>query len=168
MNTREYGYTGGMSKILVVYTTQTGSTERYARWIAEETDTDIAKIDGFDAGRLAGYEAVIAGGPTHGGVIEALSFLEQNWEALNGKHVYLFAVGVFPEDAKPSQAAYKKIPDHIRSKIGYSKLLGSSEANDAGWFAKLALKIAGGKAGDNVAKENIAPILAWVGSLKNG
>ena len=88
-------------KTLVIYTSQSGYTERYARGISEELNADIydlkdvkKKADSF----FEPYEAIVyAGWCMAGMVVKIKWFLEKtaNWK---GKKLSIVAVGASPND----------------------------------------------------------------------
>ncbi len=58
------------TKAIVVYDSNFGNTERIARALAAGLrdggiDADTARVDGVEAGELAGYDFIAVGGPTH-------------------------------------------------------------------------------------------------------
>ena len=50
--------------ILILYKTKYGSSEQYAKWIAEEVKADISDVESFDINRLDSYDTIIIGSPT--------------------------------------------------------------------------------------------------------
>ncbi len=58
------------TKAIVVYDSGFGNTEKIARALAAGLrdggiDADTARVDGVEAGELAGYDLIAVGGPTH-------------------------------------------------------------------------------------------------------
>ena len=49
-----------MSKVAVVYFSQTGNTETMAHAVAEGAGTEAVEYDNFDAGQVAGYDASVS------------------------------------------------------------------------------------------------------------
>ncbi|MFC2167797.1 flavodoxin domain-containing protein [Acidobacteriota bacterium] len=112
---------------LVLYSTKYGSTEQYAKWIAEEIQADLFKIVDFDTLRIDQYSAIIIGSPTYMGKIQIKDFLEKNWDILKTKPIFLFNTGLFPEDSPESKKSFDMIPAHIRDYIEYLKIPGKIE-----------------------------------------
>ncbi|MBD3379308.1 MAG: flavodoxin family protein [Candidatus Omnitrophica bacterium] len=62
-------------RILILYYSRTGSTERMARLIGEGVaeagvaDHDVRSVEGFDAGSLLDYDGIIMGSPTYYGTL---------------------------------------------------------------------------------------------------
>ena len=61
-------------KTLVLYYSKTGFTQRYAEWIAEETDADCEPFDHRDGVRFGDYDAVLFGSSVHAGSIRKLKW----------------------------------------------------------------------------------------------
>jgi menaquinone-dependent protoporphyrinogen IX oxidase len=87
-----------MAKILVAYTTNSGSTEDVARLIAEELGKDGVVVDLLrmeDVPSLEPYRAVVVGAPMIMGWHKAaVRFIQQNQEALRSKQVAYFMMAM--------------------------------------------------------------------------
>lgn len=128
-------------KTVILYKTKGGSTKEYADFINKKIDgSDIFDIDLFDNKLLENYDFVVIGSRVYMGKIQALDFLEKNWNILNTKQVYLFAVGLIDANAPESIASYKAIPEEIRSKIRFTKLPGKISMDGLSTFEKLIIK----------------------------
>ena len=151
--------------ILILFRTKYGSTEQYAKWIAEEVNADIFDVESFDINRLDNYGTIIIGSPTYMGNIQMKDFLEQNWEILKHKKIYLYTVGMFPWESPESKKSFEMIPEHIRDKIGFSKLPGRLDTRKLSLSEKLIAKLTKAHSEDKVHRENIAPVVKWVKEL---
>ena len=88
-------------KTLIIYTSQTGFTKRYAEWIAERMNGDL--LDLKDAQKKSAdyfndYDAICYGGwAMAGNVVKGKWFLEKavNWK---NKRLAMFCVGGSPND----------------------------------------------------------------------
>ena len=59
-----------MAKIVVVYKSKYGSTEKYAHWIAEDVKADIFKADNVKLDILLDYDTIVyCGGLYAGGIL---------------------------------------------------------------------------------------------------
>jgi flavodoxin len=54
-----------MKKSLVVYSSISGFTKKYAEWIAEELGTKALSLSKFDVNSAQSYEIIIYGGNLH-------------------------------------------------------------------------------------------------------
>jgi len=149
-------------KILILYRTKYGSTEQYAKWIAEEVRADLVKIQDFNAARFDQYSAIIIGSPTYMGKIQIKDFLEKNWNVLKTKPVFLFNTGLFPGESPESKKSFEMIPAHIRDHIDYIKLPGKIDMKKLKFTEKMIARMIKTDIQDKISKDQIVPILDWV------
>lgn len=85
-------------KTVLVYSSKTGFTEKYARWIAEEIKCEIIPYKSFDKDVVAKNDVIIFGSRLHAGKMEHLTKVK---EMLAGseKSLVLFACGATPAAA---------------------------------------------------------------------
>ncbi len=107
-------------KTVIIYNSQTGFTERYARWIAEATGADCFELSSAKKKDLTAYEAIIFGGWACAGNISKIGWFKNNIEKWSGKKLIAFCVGGSPrenpdvdnflktaeEDLKPAKVFY--------------------------------------------------------------
>ena len=85
-------------KTIVIYTSQTGFTKRYAEWIAEAAGADCLELSAAKKKDLAAYEAIIFGGWACAGNISKISWFKGNIDRWAGKKLIAFCVGASPID----------------------------------------------------------------------
>ncbi len=83
-------------KALILYHSKTGFTQRYAEWIAEETDADCESFDHRDGIRFGDYDAVLFGSSVHAATILKLKWFKRQIPDWEGKRLAVFAVGAMP------------------------------------------------------------------------
>ena len=88
-------------KTLVIYTSQTGFTKRYAEWISEELNADIydlkdvkKKTNGF----FETYEAIIYAGWCMAGMVVKVKWFLERAAYWNNKKLSIVAVGASPNE----------------------------------------------------------------------
>jgi menaquinone-dependent protoporphyrinogen IX oxidase len=87
-----------VSNIAVIYHSKYGSTERYARWIAEELGAPVFDARKFKKKDLALYDTIVYGGGIYAGGIKGIELITKNWyKGLDEKKVIVFAVGITVE-----------------------------------------------------------------------
>lgn len=126
-------------KVLVIYTSQTGFTKKYAEWITEELQADILELN--DAKKKKDsffdeYSAVIYGGWSMAGNVVSIKWFLSKAEKWNGKKLAVFCVGGCPGEAPEIEAFLDKILDDSQKKyirafycqggINYDKMKGPS------------------------------------------
>ncbi len=100
-------------KTLVIYTSQTGFTKRYAQWLAEETGADLYDLKDVqkkEEAFFAGYDAIVyAGWCMAGSVVKAKWFWGQaeNWKE---KRLAVVCVGGSPNDNPDVETLLKNTP----------------------------------------------------------
>lgn len=87
-------------KSIVVYESRYGSTEKYAKWIGEELDCRVEKINDISTDDLLNYDNIIFGGWLHAGKIKGFKNIRQNIEQLKNKNLIVFYVGLSVMDDK--------------------------------------------------------------------
>jgi len=117
-----------MKNIAVIYKSKYGSTEEYARWIAEELGADALEVSAVKPEQLTGYDLVIYGGGLYAGGIDGARLVAKN----PCKSLVVFTVGL----ADPNETDYANILAknfskellqtvkifHLRGAIDYEKL----------------------------------------------
>ena len=148
-------------KTLIVYTSQTGFTKRYAQWIADEMGADIYDLKDAkkkDNGFFEGYEAIVyAGWCMAGNVVKGKWFLDKaaGWKS---KKLAIVVVGGAPNESPEAETVLNSILNDEQSRyirafycqggFNYDKMNGAS---------KLAMKMSVAK----VSGKNVTIISAF-------
>ncbi|MDL2232025.1 flavodoxin domain-containing protein [Ruminococcaceae bacterium OttesenSCG-928-L11] len=88
-------------KAVVIYTSKYGTTEQYARWIAEELDAPLCEASSVKPSSLMDYDVVIYGGGLYAGGIIGSKLVAKN----PCKALIVFTVGL----ATPETTDYSEI-----------------------------------------------------------
>lgn len=88
-------------KAVVIYASQYGTTERYARWIADALGAPIFEAQSIDPARMMEYDVVIYGGGLYAGGIAGAKLVAKH----PSKALVLFTVGL----ATPATTDYSAI-----------------------------------------------------------
>lgn len=106
------------NKILVVYKSKTGFTERFAQWIGEELPAELVPYKQRKSVCLDEYDTVIFGGGFHAGMIGGVKWLKEKLPQLKDKSVVVFATGATPSNAPDVKKAIdQNFTDEEREKI---------------------------------------------------
>ncbi len=130
-------------KTLVVYTSQTGFTKKYAQWMAEKMEADLFDLkdiqnadSSFDE-----YESIVyAGWLMAGKVVKSNWFLEKakGWK---GKKLALVAVGASPNESPDVEVELKNmLIDEQRAYIKAFYCQGGLDYDKMNLASKLAMK----------------------------
>lgn len=90
-------------KGIILYSSRYGATERYAKWLAEETGFGCIETKKAKADDVMQYDTIILGGGVYASGISGLSFLKKNILRLQGKRIIVFCVGASPYEEKAFQ-----------------------------------------------------------------
>lgn len=85
-------------KTVVIYYSQTGFTQRYAQWIAQEAGADCFPLSDAKSKNLDTYDAIIFGGWAHAGSISKQNWFQKHMGEWTGKKLIVFCVGGSPAD----------------------------------------------------------------------
>lgn len=105
-------------KTIVIYTSQTGFTKRYAQWIAEAAGADCLELSIAKKRDLSAYEAIIFGGWACAGSISKISWFKGNIDKWADKKLLAFCVGGSPIDNPEIEIALHQIfNEYERKKV---------------------------------------------------
>jgi menaquinone-dependent protoporphyrinogen IX oxidase len=88
-------------KTIIIYTSQTGFTKRYAEWIAEKSNADIFELKEAqkkEASFFDTYDAVIYAGWCMAGKVVKSNWFFDKAASLKGKKLAVVAVGASPNE----------------------------------------------------------------------
>lgn len=122
-----------MSKTVIIYKSEYGTTKKYAQWIAEETEGDLFEQSEVEAKDLMKYDTIIYGGGLYASGIAGISFITTNYEEIKNKNIIIFTVGLAPTEDREifipiiEKNFTKEMREHLtffhlRGGIDYSEL----------------------------------------------
>jgi hypothetical protein len=88
-----------LEKVIVLYKSSTGFTQKYGEWIAQELNCKAVSIKNIDVNELQGYKTIIFGGGLHAGRINGLKAFKNSMVKLKGKNIIIFFTGATPKEA---------------------------------------------------------------------
>lgn len=92
-------------KTIVIYTSQTGFTKRYAEWIAQGAGADCLELSAAKKKDLTAYETIIYGGWACAGSIRKIGWFKRNTDRWADKKLIAFCVGASPADSPEVEQA---------------------------------------------------------------
>ena len=81
---------------IVIYKSKYGSTKAYAQWIAEELGCDAVDAKDVKADDLKKYDTIVYGGGLYAEIINGVSLITKNFEALKDKKLIVYSTGITP------------------------------------------------------------------------
>lgn len=174
-------------KKVVVYKSKTGYTKEYAQWIAEELNCDLLENTDLKVDVLLQYDVIIYGGGMYAGGINGLNLIKKNMEKLVGKHIIVWATGANPGRKEEMDAVWDRHFDKEQQKrVKTYYLRGGFDYEKLGKADKFLMNLLKAKLEreknpsedekgmlhayqvpeNHCKKENIIPLLEYVGSLQ--
>lgn len=98
-------------KTIVVYTSQTGFTKKYAEWIAQRLNAETLTLDeakNASEDKFADAEAILYGGWIMAGKVKGSEWFTDQIIQWQGKKLALFCVGGCPNDAPDIERELKE------------------------------------------------------------
>lgn len=95
-------------RTIVIYTSQTGFTKRYAQWIAEASGADCLTLSAAKKKNLDAYETIIFGGWACAGGISGLGWFKSKMDRWADKKLIAFCVGAGPMDSPEIEPALRR------------------------------------------------------------
>lgn len=83
-------------KILLVYKSVTGFTQKYAEMIAQEIDCTLMELKKTTAETMSGFDTVIYGGRVHAGTLEGLKDAKKLFQQSKASQFIVYATGAIP------------------------------------------------------------------------
>ena len=137
-------------KTIVIYTSTTGFTKKYAEWIAEDLGADLVEARRLRLGlrlglrpeKLQDYDTIIYGGSLHAVGIRGIKALKKNFARLEGKRVIVFATGATPSRADvPAEVINANFSPEERERIRFFYLRGGFDYSKLGLVDKLLMNL---------------------------
>lgn len=129
-------------KIVVIYKSKTGFTEKYAEWIAEELSADIFDISKVNIHRLNKYDTIIYGGSLYAAGIIGIRLITKNINKLKDKKLVVFATGASPlRDNVVNEVIDKNFSLDEQKHIKFFYLRGGFNYNKLNLFDKFLMTL---------------------------
>ncbi len=125
-----------MNNTIMIFESKYGSTEKYAKWIAEELSCPLMEVKSCKPADIEGFNTIIYGGGLYAGGVSGIKLLIKNCELLADKNVIIFTCGLAdPDDPENVSHIRKALSNvlpvglrqrvhlfHFRGGIDYSRL----------------------------------------------
>jgi menaquinone-dependent protoporphyrinogen IX oxidase len=103
-----------MSKTLVMYYSENGTTKRYAKWLAEDLAGDLYDIKDINPDMLSSYDVLILGNPIFPGSIKGLNIFSKNYNLIKDKKLVFYACGI--EDMS-NEMVTNRIREYVEKEV---------------------------------------------------
>ena len=116
---------------IVLYTTRTGYSKKYAEYLAEELDYTIKPIQKANLFNVSCYPVVIYGGGLKHNRIDGIKGITEGFEYLGDQTVIIYSVGLASmNDDLIRQIKLHNFPDYISDALFYQPLPGGLARKD--------------------------------------
>lgn len=147
-----------MKKVVVIYGSKYGTTEKYAKWISEELNCDLFSYKSIKKDNLLNYDTIIYGGGVYAGGVKGISILKNNFEKIKDKDIVIFTCGISdPKDmnnVNQINANINRIFDLQKNKITIFNLRGGIDYSKLTFLHKTMMKILKKKV-ENIEEEKL-------------
>ncbi|WP_372997850.1 flavodoxin domain-containing protein [Lutispora sp.] len=107
-----------MKKVAVVFKSKYGSTEKYAKWIAEDTCAEIFKVSEIKADKLEEFDTIVYCGGLYAGGILGFSFIKNNYYKFYDKKLIVVAVGAtLKKDEAIEEIKEQNLTDEMKGNV---------------------------------------------------
>lgn len=132
-------------KTLIVYTSQTGFTQKYAEWLGKRMQGDVLNLKEAqkkDAAFFDGYQAIVYGGWAMAGRVTKSKWFLDKSEGWKDKRLAMFCVGGAPAESRNVEAALKSmLTDEQRKYIKAFYCPGGFNYERMSGVSKVAMKM---------------------------
>lgn len=151
-------------KTIIFYTSKGGSTERYARWIAEDCGDIACKyIEEYSHELIEKYDRVIFGSYVKMGKIYLQDFLVTHFNEFSDKELFMFTVGLVPLESESGQRSWNAIPSYIRDVfLCHQKFSGKINIQYITFFDRMCMVFTGRHFHSTFGRREIARFVACV------
>ena len=128
---------------IVIYKSKYGATKKYAEWIAEALSCEMIDAKSVKAADLLKYDTIIYGGGLYAEVINGVSLITKNFEALKEKNLIVFSTAITPLSYREYYDKYvieKNFKPEMLKKIKIFNFMGKMLTEELSWVHRAALK----------------------------
>lgn len=168
-------------KVLILYSSKTGFSQRYAQWLGAALDCQAVPFKERKRVDMSGYEGIVLFGGLYAGQMSGLKWLKKQLPALAGKRLAAVAVGCapvgIPGQAESMAQLFSGTPEiqgfYCQGGLDYEHMGAVDRAMMAALRAVLKAKpdqaemLAGiAKSFDGTRREYLEPVIRWAGQAQ--
>ena len=128
---------------IVIYKSKYGATKKYAEWISEALSCEMVDAKSIKAADLLKYNTIIYGGGLYAEVINGVSLITKNYEALKEKNLIVFSTAITPLSYREYYDKYvieKNFKPEMLDNIKIFNFMGKMLTEELSLVHKAALK----------------------------
>lgn len=144
-------------KGIILYKTQYGSTEQYAKWLSEDTGLEAIPLDQADVEKLKSCSFIVIGSHVKIGHIKASDWIKTHWDWLKGKKLLLFSVsGSYANKKEQRDVLEMSLPEDILNDFEYYSLPGKLDKSKLNFWDRIIVFLGSKAVPDEEAKQRMA------------
>jgi menaquinone-dependent protoporphyrinogen IX oxidase len=144
-------------KGIILYKTQYGSTEQYAKWLSEDTGLKAIPLHEADVEQLKNCEFIVIGSHIKVGHIKASDWIKSHWEWLKNKKLLLYSVsGSYANKKQQREVLEMSLPEDILNDFEYYSLPGKLDKSQLNFWDRIIVFLGSKAVPDEEAKERMA------------
>jgi menaquinone-dependent protoporphyrinogen IX oxidase len=144
-------------KGIILYKTQYGSTEQYARWLSEDTGLKALPLHEANVEQLKNCDFIIIGSHIKIGHIKASDWIKTHWEWLKSKKLLLYSVsGSYANKKQQREALEMSLPEDILNDFEYYPLPGKLDKSKLNLWDRIIVFLGSKAIPDEEAKDRMA------------
>lgn len=129
-------------KGIILFKSQYGSTEQYARWLSEDTGVKAVDIHEADPETVKSCEFVVIGSHIKIGHIQATDWIKTHWEWLKDKKLILFGVsGSYANKKQQREVLETSLPEDWIDEFQYFSLPGRLNKRSLNWWDRFIVSL---------------------------
>jgi len=162
-------------KGLIIYKSNYGSTEQYARWLSEETGYPSTALHSVETKDIADSDTVILGCPVFANRPIIAGWIEKNWKLLGDKRLVLYTTsGTYPGDPQLQEGFTSAFRPEAAGRIKYFPQGGRMVNSELSLLHKILMKLGRlmekdpevrvhmGEDVDRIDRKGLGPIVEYV------
>ena len=130
-----------MNDHLVVYSSKSGFTKRYAEWVAEELGCEAIPLSEIESVHVRAAKTIIYGGPIHAGWVIGLKKFLNRKDRQKNQSVFVFAVGLTPSNSAEIERYRTANLSEENRKIPWFYFMGGLDIDKLKGVEKLIMKM---------------------------
>lgn len=129
-----------MQKTVVVYKSKYGTTQTYAKWIADDVQADIFQPGEIDLAALQKYDTIVYCGGLYAGGILGFGRIKKNYQTLSNKRLIVVAVGAtLKGEAAHQELKRRNLTPEMQDTVQFFSLRGGLNYKKMRFLDRLAM-----------------------------
>lgn len=143
-------------KGIILYRSQYGSTEQYARWLAEDMKLPFMELEQAREQDIRPYGFLIIGSNIKVGHIQAAEWIKEHWDWLKEKRLLLFSCsGSYSDAEEQKKVLESSLPPEISGSFRYFPLPGRLNKDELTFWDRVIVFLGSKTVPDEAARKRM-------------